>query len=153
MVTVSPAESVTGVEVSDDFVINVAEPTEAIEKEVEAIAQAVAEAPIVTYFPEEIQTVLAELVEDPAALIGYEVAAVAADNYDPEYGDVAAGISFATEFPEGSEVIVMIKTVDWSVQKVVVEDGKLKVTFTAEELVFMENGAALMLVLANEVAE
>ncbi len=154
LTTIVPGAASTGVELDPGFSIFITEPTEAIEEEVAAIYEHVAEAPIATYFDEETQAQLAELVEDPSALLGYEAVAVACANYLPEYGDVDADMTFATVFPEGSEVIVMIKTADaWLARTCVAENGAVKVTFTADELASMNETPSLLLALANEIAE
>ena len=153
LTTVTPCAASTGVALDPGFSIFVTEPTEAIEEEVKAIYKHVETAPIATYFTEETQAALTELVADPAALLGYEAVAVACDNYKAEYGDVDAKLTFATVFPEGSEVVVMVKTEDWSVQKAVVENGEIKVLFTGAELTAMDEAPALLLVLANPIEE
>lgn len=153
LTTVVPGAASTGVALADGFCIFVTEPTEAITEEVLAIYEFVAEAPIANYFDEETQTKLAEVCADPAALLGYEAVAVACDNYVAEYGDVDADFTFATVFPEGTEVYVLVKTAEWSVQKAVVENGIVKVLFTGAELTAMDETPSLMLVLANEIAE
>ena len=151
--TVTPGSTSTGVALEHGFAIFLTDPTKAIEEEVVAIYKHVAEAPIATYFDEETQAKLAEVAVDPAVLLGYEAVAVACDNYKAEYGDVDADFTFATVFPEGSEVVVMLKTEEWSVQKAVVENGLIKILFTGEELTIMDETPCLMLVLANEIEE
>ena len=151
--TIRIADNSTDAALAPDFAIFITEPTDAINEEVKAIYEFVADAPIANYFAEETQAKLAETVADPAALVGYEAVAVACDNYKAEYGDVDADFTFATAFPEGSEVVVMVKTDDWSVQKSVVENGLIKVLFTGAELTAMDETPSLMLVLANEIAE
>lgn len=153
LTVVGTTESVAGVELTDDFAVYVTEPTEEINAEVAAIFEYVAENPIVTYLPEETQTAIADLGVDAATLVGYEAVAVACDNYKAEYGDVSAEMTFATVFPESSEVIVLVKTTEWSVQKAVVENGIVKVLYTGAELTYMDETPALVLVLANEIAE
>lgn len=153
LTTVTTGVASTGVALDPAFSIFVTEPTEAITEEVEAIYKHVEENPIATYFTEETQAKLAEVSADPAALLGYEAVAVACSEYKAEYGDVDASFTFATVFPEGSEVIVMVKTDDWSVQKAVVENGQVKVLFTGAELTAMDETPSLMLVLANEIAQ
>lgn len=153
LTVVGATETATGVELADDFALAVAEPTEEIAAEVAAIYTYVAENPIATYLPEETQAAIAELGVDASALVGYEAVAVACDNYKAEYGDVNAEMTFATVFPEGSEVVVLVKTTEWSVQKAVVENGAVKVAFTDEQLAYMNETPALVLVLANEIAE
>lgn len=150
---VTVGDASTGVELDPGFAIFITEPTKAIEEEVKAIYEFVAEQPIANYFDEETQTKLAELTADPAALLGYEAVAVACANYKAEYGDVDADFIFATAFPEGSEVIVLVKTDAWTVQKSVVENGEVNVVFTGAELTYMDETPALMLVLANPIAE
>lgn len=153
LTTVTPGAASTGVALDPGFSIFVTEPTKAITDEVEVIGKHVAEAPIATYFSEETQAELAELTADPAALLGYEAVAVACANYKAEYGDVDAKFTFATVWPEGSEVIVMIKTEEWSVQKAVVENGEIKVLFTGAELTSMDETPSLMLVLSTPIEE
>lgn len=143
----------TGAVMTSDFSIFMTEPTDAIEEEVKAMGEFVATAPIAEYFDEETQAKLAEVAADPAALVAYEAVAVACDNYKAEYGDVDANFTFATVFPEGSEVVVMTKTDAWSVQKAVVENGMIKVLFTGAELTAMDEAPSLMLVLANPIEE
>ena len=157
--TVTPGSTSTGVALEHGFAIFLTDPTKEIEEEVVAIYKHVAEAPIATYFDEETQAKLGKSGDlplhhvDPAALLGYEAVAVACDNYKAEYGDVDADFTFATVFPEGSEVVVMLKTEEWSVQKAVVENGLIKILFTGEELTIMDETPCLMLVLANEIEE
>lgn len=144
---------VNGTPADPSFSIFVADPTKEIEAEVKAMREHAETAAVATYFDEETQAKLAEAAADPAALLAYELVPVACANYEAEYGDVPADFTFATVFPEGSEVVVMIKTDAWSVQKCVVEDGKVEVLFTGAELAAMENAPKLMVVLSTPVEE
>ena len=148
VVTVTP---VNGVPADPSFSIFVTEATDAIKEEVKAMREHAAVEPIATYFDEETQAKLAEVAADPAALVGYELVPVACSNYKAEYGDVTAKFTFATVFPEGSEVVVMIQTDAWSVQKCVVENGAVEVLFTGAELAQMENAPKLMVVLSTPI--
>jgi len=152
MTTVVTGTPTNGVVADPGFAIFVTDPTVEIEEEVMAIYKFVANDVIANYFDEETQTKLAEVAADPAALIGYEAVPVACCNYKAEYGDVDADFTFATVFPEGTELVVMIKTDVWSVQKAVVENGIVKILFTGEELTVMENSPKLMLVLSEAIA-
>ena len=153
LVAFDAVQSAAGAELAADFAIAVAEPTQEIADEVAAIYAFVAQNPIAAYLPQATQDKIAEVYGDASALVGYEAVAVACDNYAEMYGDVKAEMTFATVFPEGSEVVVLVKTADWSVQKAVVENGAVKVTFAADELISMNETPALMLVLAGAIAE
>ncbi|MBQ8201324.1 MAG: hypothetical protein IJZ74_06120 [Clostridia bacterium] len=143
---------VNGVVPEAGFAIFVTDPTEPIEAEIAAMADHVATDVIATYYDEETQAKLAELVADPAALVAYELVPVACSGYKAEYGDVPAKFVFATAFEEGAELTVAVKTDVWSVQKCVVEEGKVEVLFTGAELTQMEAAPALMVVMSTPIA-
>ena len=153
LTAVSDPVSAAGTVLAEEFVLAATEPTGEIAAAVAAICAHVAENPIASWLPGEVQAAIGDLGFDAAALIGYEAVAVACENYEAVYGDVSADMTFATVFPEGCEVIVLISTADWSVQKAVAENGAVRVVFTADELTFMEETPALVLVLAGEIAE
>ena len=159
---VGTVESTTGVEVDPTFAIVVAEPTEEINAEVEAMRELVeAEQPLLTYFPEEVQQeVVAAMPEtfDANTAVAYEVVTVAAANYDETYGDVAAEFTFATEFAEETKVVVLIGLpnaeggMDWVVKSGVVVNGAVRIEFTKDELVLMQSENALMVIMSAPIA-
>lgn len=147
--------------------IFVTEPSELIEEEVKLMGEHVAAESIATFFDAEVQEQLPEFkpeaVADVNELIAYELVAVACDGYKETYGDAVASFTFATAYEEGAEVTVMLglpkETVEentdaltWSVQKCVVENGKINVKFLQKELVQMEEIPALLVVLSAELA-
>lgn len=148
--------------------IYVTDPSEIIEEEVKLMGEHVATEPIATFFDADVQEKLAEVkpeaVADVNELIAYELVPVECDGYKAEYGDAYADFEFATAFEDGTELTVMLglpkeyveentDALTWTVQKCVVENGKVRVQFLQEELLQMEEKIpALMVVLSAELA-
>lgn len=161
---VGAVETVTGVETDPTFAIVVAEETEKITAEIETMREFVAaEQPLLTYFPEEVQQeVVAVMPEtfDAAAAVAYELVPVSVVNYDETYGDVDAEFAFATAFPEGTEVVILlglpnadaVNGMDWTVKQGTVAEGVVRVPFTQEELVRMQDENALMVIMSAPIA-
>ena len=154
----------TGATVDPTFTVAVVEESETVAAEIEAMRAVVAEEkPVVEYFPaevkEEIAAVLpAETTVDTAVV--YELVPMTVANYDEQYGDVEVKIALATAFEEETELVVLLglptvdgEGMDWTVKTGVVENGMVKVLFTQEELVAMENVEALVVVMGAPIAE
>jgi len=151
LILIDVGPTLDGTPIEADFAIFVTEPTEAIEEEIKAMAKHAETQPIATYYDEETQKALAELIANPEELVAYELAAVACDNYKDEYGSVFAKFTFATPFAEGADVYVALQTEGWAVQKCVVENGKVEVLFAQAELQYMDNTPALMVVMSTPI--
>lgn len=157
-------ETTTGVAIDPSFTIAVTDPTEAITAQVDSMRAVVeAEQPLLTYFPEEVQQQVVAVMPadfDVNAAVAYELVPVTVANYDEAYGDVAAEFTFATAFPEGTQVVVLLgmpnaeaeNGMDWIVKQGTVAKGVVRLQFAQEELVRMQADDALMVIMSAPIA-
>lgn len=94
--------------------------------------------------------------EENEELNVHEFGPVTAGGFTVEDGKATAALSFATQYEENTEVVVMIGlvaedgTVAWQAFKgVAMETGAIKVTFPAEVLVAIQSGTALMAIVSK----
>lgn len=140
---------------AEDFAINTTDDANGTAQTVlEALAAAAANGPVVNAFGDEVVAALAALLPegvDAATLDVAELFEINIANYDSAYGDVL--VSFNTLTAETTVAAVLgCVTADgtaWTALKAEVVDGEVVVTFTADAVTAIPEGAETVLAFLN----
>lgn len=153
-------ETSTGTPVGDDFIV--ATPAEVPEKTEEVVKElfdltSKDDTPVITYFSEDTQKTIAELLPEGTDLTSLEMSEIIAlviENYDESYGDIAIVFHFeTTAYDPDQSLVAMLGIysaaeaanveaedgVEWfALAAEAVDNGDVKVTFTQDVLVKAE---------------
>lgn len=176
---VAAPEGVTYEETFVVYVTPVAEETkEAVVLEKIASFVTETEAPVVTYFPEETVTAVAEYLPeefDAETLVMDEFFPLKEEGYTAEYGDVEAVFEFLTVYEDETVLVALVgilptddeiaaaeaaleegeeldeqALIAWYPQNAVVEEGKVRITFTEDVLTLLADHDAVMALLRGD---
>jgi len=164
-------ETSTGTAVGDDFIVatpeEVPEKTEEVVKELFDLTSK-DDTPVVTYFSEDTQKTIAELLPEGTDLTSLEMSEIIAlviENYDESYGDIAIVFHFeTTAYDPDQSLVAMLGIysaaeaanveaedgVEWfALAAEAVDNGDVKVTFTQDVLVKAEAADSCTLGILN----
>jgi len=130
-------------------------------QEITAVVEA--QAPVVTFFNEEVVATVAEMLPeetDLSTLVMDEFFPLEVEGYVNEYGDVTAAFEFVTEYEDETVLIVLVGVLPnegdpeaeivWYPIEATVAEGKVYIAFTEEILAQMADREAVMTVLRAE---
>lgn len=140
------------------LVVELKEPTVKAAKVLDEIAVHVETAPVTQYFAPEVVTEVKKIIPVAAKveeLKVHEFYEVNTANYAEAYGDVEATFEFATQYEDGKSFVAMIGIigedgeVTWMPMNAEVVDGKVKILFTQEVLLLLEQNEAVCALLGE----
>lgn len=142
IMSVSSVVSSTGAALPESFSVELAPQSEAAEKVIEEIAEAVQTQPVTAYFGETAMAAIAEKLPaevNVSALKLHELTAVKVEAYDSSYGDIVLTLTPSIEYAENAVIVVLVGMwIDgelvWTPMDAVIIDGQISVVFTQDVL-------------------
>ena len=164
-VTLGAIVAPAGVTYAEDFAISMPAVVENTVQAavIEEIVKFVETEKVATYFGTEVMTSAKEYLPetlDVETLVVDEVFPLETAGYEAEYGDVEAVFEFVTTYEQGTTLLAMVgilgegetaEVTEWiPMPAEVVEDGKVKITFTQEALELLSANQAVLALLRAE---
>lgn len=160
------------VTVGEEFVVALLAIGEETEEKMlfDEIASFVLEAPIATYFGEEVMTTAAVYLPegfDANTLVMDEFFVLTEENYEEIYGDVAATFEFITPYEDDTVLIAMVgvlpaevtdeateeAAITWIPLQAVVTEGKVQISFTQEIFEMLKENKCVFALLRENTIE